>query len=112
MRPLILAFAVIAASANPAPAQVIPMESAQQMLDRRRAVALENQFFSLESRVATDQRLRELEVQQSRHAPPAALPPPDYVPRTSPAGLGYATIPDDRLAASNDRVRDASRNRR
>ena len=111
MRPFILAFAVLAASANPAPAQIVPLESAQQMLDRQRSVALENQLFSLEARVATE-RLRDLEVQQSRHAPPAALPPADYAPRTSPAASGYASIPDESLAASNARVREASRNRR
>lgn len=112
MRPFILAFAVLAASANPAPAQIVPLESAQQMLDRQRSVALENQLFSLEARVATEQRLRDLEVQQSRHAPPAALPPADYAPRTSPAASGYASIPDESLAASNARVREASPNRR
>jgi hypothetical protein len=117
MRPYVLAFAVLAASANPAPAQVDPLRGlrdaevfSQQQSDRQRSIELENRLNALDARLQTERSLRNLEVQQSRHAPARSIPPDDA--RPSSRSPGYASIPDDRLAASNARVRDASRNRR
>ena len=117
MRPTVLALAVFAASANPAPAQDDPLRSlreaeifSQQQSARQRTIELENRLNALEARLQTDRSLRDLEVQQYRHLPPRSIPPDDA--RPSPAAAGYASIPDDRLARSNARVREASRNRR
>jgi hypothetical protein len=119
MRPFVLALAVFAASANPAPAQVDPLRSlkegellSQQQTLRERNIALENQLFNLETRLDTQQRMRELDRQQARHAPVSQIPSDPGAARRSPDLGGYASIPDDRLAASNARVREASRNRR
>jgi hypothetical protein len=118
MRPFVLAFAVLAASANPAPAQVDPLRDfrdaelfSRQQAAQQRAVELENRLSTLESRLDTEERLRGLQVQQSRHAPPSMTLPADAAQRSTALG-GFASIPDDRLAASNARVREASRNRR
>lgn len=117
MRPLVLAFAVLAASANPVPAQVDPLRSlrdaeifSQQQSDRQRSIELENRLNALDARLQTERGLREIERQQARHLPPRSIP--DDGVRPSPTAGSYASIPDDRLAASNARVREASRNRR
>ncbi|MFN3511541.1 MAG: hypothetical protein ACK41C_00725 [Phenylobacterium sp.] len=112
MRPLVLALAIVAASASPAPAQTDPFQMqreaelfAAQQAAQQRAIALENQLFSLEARAATEQRLRSLEAQQARSLP--ARPPSDPTARPSQTG-SFVSIPDDRLAESNARVREAS----
>lgn len=83
----------------------------QQMLDRQRAVALDTQLDAMDARLKTEQRLRALDAAANpqplgSHAgtamdqtPPGVTPP-------------YASIPDDALAASNARVREATQNRR
>jgi hypothetical protein len=122
MRPFVLLAALFAASASPAPAQVYgeptpgfgPMSLreadlfSRQQAAEQRAVALENQLNALEARVRTDENLRQLESQQARHAPPGMDPASGRAPRVG----AYASIPNDRLAASNARVRAASNNRR
>lgn len=119
MRPIVLAFAVFAASANPAPAQVDPLAAlrdaevfSQQQAARQRAIELENRLSTLEARMATQERLRGIERQQARHAPPSMTLPPEPRTRRAATAAGFASIPDDRLAASNARVLAASRNRR
>lgn len=117
MRPFVLAFAVLAASANPAPAQVDTLRSlrdaeifSQQQTDRQRSLELENRLSTLDAQIQTDRALRDIQAQQARHAPPRSLPL--YDARPSSRSSAYVSIPDDRLAASNARVREASRNRR
>jgi len=117
MRSLLLALAICAASAAPALAQVdaarLARENdlwAQQQLQSQRAVALENQLNTLDARVGTELRLRDMRDQARR----PVLPEP-YVPSTGAkaAGVGpFPSIPDAALAASNKRVREASQNRR
>ena len=119
MRAPLFALAVLAASASPAPAQVDPFRFArenelmmQQQALQQRQVAVETQIQALEGRVATEQRLRELDAQ--RYSPAVRIPSdPALNPQRPPpqASGGFASIPDDRLAASNARVREASRNR-
>lgn len=118
MRPYFLALAIFAASANPAPAQVDPNAAlrdaeifSQQQNAQLRSVELNNRLSTLESQVRTNQRIRELEQQQARHASAPSIPSLGATAGSQNAG-GYASIPDDRLAASNARVREASRNRR
>lgn len=113
MRRLALALFATSALAGPALAQVSPQATqqldllTQQQLDRQRSIALENQLNTLEARVQSEQRLRDLQ---------AATPPP--YPRGAPAQTattttgGYASIPDAALAASNARIRDVTQNRR
>lgn len=122
MRPLILLAAVFAASASPAPAQIYPDPTlspgaaalrdadlfSRQQAAQQRAVEMENRLSVLEAQVQTQANLRQLESQQARHATPAILPPRGRAPSVG----SYASIPDDRLAASNARVRAASENRR
>ncbi|MBA4013287.1 MAG: hypothetical protein C0481_15590 [Phenylobacterium sp.] len=117
---MLLALAVFAASASPAPAQA-PRDpvardltirnqelQAQQMIDRQRSVALENDLNSLDARVQSQERLQGLQDQRGPTLAPLAseVKPP-------PLNMGsYASIPDAALAASNARVREASQNRR
>ncbi len=117
MRPLLLALALSALSAGAALAQVSPAQMArendlwaQQQLQNQRAVALENQVNALDARLGTEVRLRELQAQASR---PDLTPPSDPQARMAPLDPGaFPSIPDDVLAASNARVREASQNRR
>ncbi len=118
MRPYFLALAIFAASANPAPAQVDPNAAlrdaeifSQQQSAQQRSIDLNNRLSTLEAQVGTNQRLRELDQQQARHAPAPSIPSLGSSAGSPKLG-GYASIPDDRLAASNARVREASRNRR
>jgi hypothetical protein len=81
----------------------------QQQMLRQREIALSNELATLEARVRTEQALRDLEVLRV----PPALPP--VSPKAPPAALDssrLASIPDDRLAASNARVLQAARDRR
>ena len=120
MRPTLLALAVFAASASPAPAQA-PRDpvardltirnqeaQAQQMIDRQRSVALENDLNALDARIQSQERLLGL---QAQRGPTRA--PLDPEVRPPPLNMGsYASIPDAALAASNARVREASQNKR
>ena len=117
MRPLILAFALACATASPAPAQVSPNaareidQAAQQQQQLQRSIAQENQINSLDAQLQTQERLRG--VQTSRSNPGLLLPPSDPNAKTSPAGAGgFASIPDAALADSQQRVKEASQNKR
>lgn len=112
MRALVVAIGIGVLGAPPAMAQPYgsvlndPAYQAQQQIDRQRAIALENQLNTLEARVQSEQRLRTFE---------ASLPPPDIQRSDRPVAggvAGYASIPDAALAASNERVRAASKNPR
>ncbi len=84
--------------------------TAQQMQQQQRAVALENQLNSLDAKVQTEQRLRDVDVMRTR---PSLTLPPKSPPAAEQVSLsGFAQMPDDMLAASNARVREASQNRR
>ena len=120
MRTMLLALAVLAASASPAPAQA-PRDpvardltirnqelQAQQMIDRQRSVALENDLNALDARIQSQERLQGLQAQRG-----PTLAPLDPEVRPPPLNMGsYASIPDAALAASNVRVREASQNKR
>jgi hypothetical protein len=80
---------------------------AQQELARQRSIALQNEITTLEMRLQAEQSMRALERQGLR--PQVQLPPERRVGAATPARRGVAEIPDDRLAASNERVRAASR---
>lgn len=117
MRPLILAFALTCATASPAPAQVSPQTQhnldlmAQQQQELQRSVALENEINTLDARVQSAERLRAVET--SRTNPSLLLPPSDPNARTAPSSTGnFASIPDAALADSQQRVKEASQNKR
>jgi hypothetical protein len=77
---------------------------------RQREVDLQNQLTVLDARVRTEQAIRD---QESLRNAPAVRIPSDPAARQAPIDPGkLAAIPDDRLAASNARVRAAARNRR
>lgn len=87
---------------------------AEQEMARQRGVALHNEFMALDARVRSEQAIRDAQVQgrtlrlptpSERQPPPAATAPP-----FDPGQI--ASIPDEALAASNARVREASQNRR
>ena len=113
MRRLACSLGLLGLSASIAAAQVPygsvvtdPGYQAQQQIDWQRAIALENQLNTLDARVQSEQRLRDFQAT----VPPPGLKGPD---RTAPTASGpYATIPDAALAASNERVRAASKNPR
>jgi hypothetical protein len=112
----LLALAVLAA-ASPAAAQLQPLDQHQLMelqaqaeLARQRSVAVENQLMSLEARLRAEEAIATSRAQSVR----PVLPLPAY---PEPAGAESAkidtsklvSIPDDRLAASNAAVVEASR---
>jgi len=109
--------AVLALAAVPAAAQdLYSLERsnelrAEQMMANQRAVALENQFNALEARIRTEEGLRTLrdQAEQPRQRIPSQ-PSTATIPTATGSSV-FATIPDDRLAASNARVRAASGNR-
>lgn len=84
--------------------------SAQQMQQQQRAVALENQLNSLDAKVQTEQRLREVDTMRTR--PSLTLPSKAPAAADQVSMSGFAQMPDDMLATSNARVREASQNRR
>jgi hypothetical protein len=110
--------AALALAAGPAAAQdLYALERsnelrAEQMMANQRAVALENQFNALDARIRTEQALRALHDQAAQ--PRLRIPSEPSTARTPSvnAAAPFAAIPDDRLAASNARVREASGNRR
>ncbi|HEX2561947.1 MAG TPA: hypothetical protein VHK87_17845 [Phenylobacterium sp.] len=82
---------------------------AQQEMMRNRSIDLQNQITTLEMRLQAERSLRDLEVQARR---PTLMAPPERRTPARPGGAelgGFTSIPDDRLSASNDRVRAASR---
>ena len=108
MRALILALAVLAPAVPAAAQDAFALQHmqnelwAQQQMLQQRAVAQSNELIALEARLRTEQsltpRLLGLELP----------PPPPAAFHTSK----LPSIPDDRLAASNAAVREASENRR
>lgn len=118
MRRLLIAALVLAAAA-PAAAQglydpgLLAREAelrAQQDMLRNRTIDLENQITSMEMRLQAERTVRDLEAQRRRPATPAPEERRTTASGGSDAGLGgFVSIPDDRLDASNDRVRAASR---
>jgi hypothetical protein len=120
MRALMLA-AVLGLAAAPAAAQLLPTGpdatlrqqelQMQQDLTRQRLLAQELELQALDARLRTQQAERDIAVQRS--LPP--LPPPSLDPNRPPPRIdtaGLASVPDDRLAASNAAVRAVTEGRR
>ncbi|HEY8616587.1 hypothetical protein [Phenylobacterium sp.] len=113
----VLAPVLALASAGPAAAQVntdamrFQELQMQQEMMRQRMLSQELELNALDSRLRTEQAIRD--VQTQRTLPPLPLPPPAASPRAAvPIDTSkLASMPDDRLAASNDAVREASRSR-
>lgn len=115
MHRLALSLAILAVSAPAALAQVDHRSAMrdldllnQQQMQQQRSIALENQYNALDARVQTEQRLRDVDVMRTR---PSLTTKPGAQPEAPGAGA-FASMPDDMLAASNARVREASQNRR
>lgn len=118
MRPIALSAVIVALVAGPVAAQdLYAVERAaelraEQQMANQRAVALENQLSALEARIRTEEGLRTLREQAARpYLPGSDQPYGAHPPAVGDTGA-LATIPDDRLAASNARVREAAANRR
>lgn len=77
-------------------------------LARQRDIELNNRLSTLESRLETDQALSDLAALRQRPTIPA-YDQKRALPKVAPS---YASIPDDKLAASNAAVRAAAANRR
>jgi hypothetical protein len=75
----------------------------------RREVIQQNDISRLDAQQRTDQALATLQAQGLR---PRLLPAPAAGPPRQIDVSGLASIPDDRLAASDARVRAAAKNRR
>lgn len=111
MRALIVL--AMAAAATPAAAQdamlqhYIAEAQVEQEMSRQRDVALRNELSTLEARVRTEIAITELERQRE----PLRLPLAEDPRKPAPAPETFAAIPDDRLAASNARVRAAAKGR-
>jgi hypothetical protein len=86
---------------------------AQADLARQREVELNNRLSTFEARLQTDQALRDIEAMRQRPALPTIYDPRGLPPARAPIPAGgLVSIPDDKLAASNARVREAAANRR
>lgn len=106
MRPLILiALATTAAAPVGVPSPPDPNVWMQQELDRQHAISQDNRMMALEAQLRTEQAIRQLEAQRSRPALPQPAAPDATPSATAQPKSPYASIPDDRLAASNARVR-------
>lgn len=116
MRAIVLAFALAAGAASAAWAQNPYLDQQAAQLDaeraaaRQRDIALHNDLMALDARLRTDQALRDTDPRLNA-APVYLLPPARGAPPRRDPGP-YASIPDDRLAASNARVKAAAENRR
>lgn len=111
---ILLAAAAIASIAGSAAAQPPDYDAlrAQQQLSQQRAVEQANQLMTLEARLRAEQAISDLQFARALPARVPELPYPSSVP---PAPLDVSklpSIPDAALAASNQRVQDAVRNRR
>ena len=82
---------------------------AQADAARQREVELHNRLSTLEARQQTDQAMIDIAALRQRPALPTAYDLKRPIPAVTPT---YASIPDDRLAASNTAVRAAAANRR
>jgi len=78
---------------------------------RQRDVALSNELMAMEARAQAEHSISALQAQRNS---PGNRPPVDYeaLDRAPVVPRSYATIPDERLAASNARVKAAAENRR
>jgi hypothetical protein len=111
MRLLIAAAAMLSASPafaqyNPAQDRTIELQ-AQMDMDRQRLNALQNETFAIESRLRTEQTIRNLEA--SREPLNVMSRPAVGAPRPLKPGPEFAEIPDAALADSNARIRASSR---
>lgn len=121
IRRLILAAGAAAAFAPPAFAQTIREQMAleaqesqlraREAMVNRQAVGIQNQMQTLDAQLRTQQSLSDVRAQS--YSP--RLPAPQGVPPAAGAApyidtSKLASIPDDKLAASTRRVREASRN--
>jgi len=79
---------------------------AREAMANRQAVFQQNQLSSLGAQLSTEQSLADVRAQS--YAPPLPTPPPGAAPYIDTSQL--ASMPDDRLAASNARVREAAAN--
>ncbi len=106
---ILLLIAMLLAAAPAAAQDAVGREAELRMqleLFRMRDIEQSNRLLALEAQVRTEQAIRQVEAQ--RISP--VLPEPD--PRGPPSRVGaggFVSIPDDRLAASNARVREASK---
>ncbi|MEO8115458.1 MAG: hypothetical protein ABI655_13815 [Phenylobacterium sp.] len=82
---------------------------AEQQLANQRAIAQQNELTTLESRIQTEQAIRQLQAQAQSPRLPA--PDPNAPPATLDTGQ-IASIPDKTLADFDQRVRDAAARRR
>lgn len=82
---------------------------AQADAAHQREVELTNRLSTLEARLQTDQAISDIAALRQRPALPLAYDLRRPVPAVAPT---YASIPDDKLAASNAAVRAAAANRR
>lgn len=120
---LVASLAVLAggpAAAQPAPTRISPpaseiqlqselnMMRAQMDALRQQQIGVNNELNARDAQVQTERNLgllRSLSV--PRYAPPA--PPQDAATPAAPVDMGpYISIPDDKLAASNARVKAAA----
>jgi hypothetical protein len=114
MRAIVLAL-VLAAAGSAAQAQDPFLLQRAGELDaalaaaRQRDVALHNDVMALDARLRTEQAFRATDPGLGA-APVLLLPPVKGAPPRRDPGP-YASIPDDRLAASNARVKAAAGNR-
>jgi len=117
IQPLFLAAALAAALAAPAAAQSFRDTTALNIQDmqlrareamaNRQAVGVQNQLSSLDAQAHTERSLAG--VRGQTYAP--AIPQYQGAPPVSIDTGALASIPDDKLAASNARVRAAAANR-
>ncbi|HKR87385.1 MAG TPA: hypothetical protein VJS38_04370 [Phenylobacterium sp.] len=116
-RLLLLAAGLAIAWGAPAQAQTIQQQMQLNILDtqirareamaNRQAIGLQNQMQALDAQLHTQQSLGDIRAQSySPTIPQYAGAPPVNIDTSQ-----LASIPDDRLAASNQRVLDAAANR-
>jgi len=120
IQPLCLAAALAAALAAPAAAQSFRDTAALNIQDmqlrareamaNRQAVGVQNQLSSLDAQARTERSLAGVRGQTSAPAIPQSIPQYQGAPPVFIDGGALASIPDDKLAASNARVREAARN--
>ncbi|RAK56565.1 hypothetical protein [Phenylobacterium deserti] len=92
------------------------LQEMQQQMDmaRQREIATSNELMALDARLRTERGIADVRAQALSPRLPSA-PQNQIYPGAPPARLdtsGLASIPDDRLAESNRRVREASARRR
>jgi predicted small lipoprotein YifL len=120
--PSLVAALSVAAAATPGLAQPLQTPSFQQHMDdqlraselqaqqemaNRQAVIQQNQLTALEAQVRTQQAIADI---AASGRSPRLASPPGAAASLDPGS--YASIPDDKLAASNARVKAAAENRR